>query len=614
MTRFKIGLSLRYKMLLMLVSLPLLSLTVYLFFASDKFKADKIAYVYDTSSSMSRGLANQMRMETENAYANLRQVVENYDPAASDFNAAGKELFAKNPRLHALIVFRRDPSGQYVKLGQLAKEETPAQNFVANVALLTKLRDRAVQNTVFLTETTESPEAVAVSFRLGEREEPNHMVIMGLYQARDLLATFAMKNPYNSNFVVTRSGDVAIGVMDVVAPDLEILRNVLKPRANAAEGTAETKLSDGQTYLIGFADIKMGDLTVVSKFDKRKALEALDSLFRQSFAFVLGLIAATVLISVIASNRLTRTLRELFEATKKIAQGNFDVSIKVNSRDEVGGLADSFNWMAEEVKRLMSATAEKARMESELSTVRTVQETLFPQASSQFGPIHIRGHFEPASECGGDWWNYSRIGNKIFLWIGDATGHGAPAALITSAARSAAAVIESLPDVTPAKALTILNRAIHQTSKGQIMMTFFIACIDLEQSTFSYASASHDPPYLLRKTGDKLTRKNLTPLNEVNGPRLGDQKDFVYDETTIAFEPGDLLFLYTDGILDVENAEGKKWGERAFLKSLLDSANQSVSVDDKLEHLRREVDGFRNGSSLIDDVTMVMCEYEKRAA
>jgi sigma-B regulation protein RsbU (phosphoserine phosphatase) len=435
--------------------------------------------------------------------------------------------------------------------------------------------------------------------------------VMGLYDAKDLLNTFQSKEIYSS-FVITRSGHIAIGSMDVVGTDLGLLTNVMK--TDQKEATGETRLSDGQTYLISYSDINLGDLTVVSKVDKKYALKTVEVLILKSISFFIALIASTVMISVFASYKMTATLRELFEATRKIAQGDFNVSIKPNSADEVGGLAVSFNWMAEEVKRLLTATAEKARMESELSTVRTVQETLFPPAHSQFGPINIKGHFEPASECGGDWWNYSRLGNKIFLWIGDATGHGAPAALITSAARSAAAVIETLPDVTPATALTILNKAIHQTSKGQIMMTFFIACIDLDQNTFSYASASHDPPYLMRQNGGKISKKDLRPLNDVNGPRLGDQKDHVYEDITFGFEPGDLLFLYTDGILDVQNPEGKKWSERAFLKGLVDSANCTEDVEVKLEMLRKQLEAFRSGSSLIDDVTMVMCEYEKRAA
>jgi sigma-B regulation protein RsbU (phosphoserine phosphatase) len=104
------------------------------------------------------------------------------------------------------------------------------------------------------------------------------------------------------------------------------------------------------------------------------------------------------------------------------------------------------------------------------------------------------------------------------------------------------------------------------------------------------------------------------PLNEVNGPRLGDRKDFVYDEKTVEFYPGDLVFFYTDGILDIQDLEGKKWGERNFLKSLLDSSNTGEDADAKIEQLRTKLNSFRNGSNLIDDVTMVMCEYERPAA
>lgn len=613
MDQFKVRLSLRYKLLLILVTLPLISLGLYLFMATDLFKSDKVAYVYDSSATVSRGLATQTRMETQTAYANFRTIVENFDFTANDFNAVGKDFFKKNPNVHSIILFRRNSSGQFIRMGQLVKEEPAAQNFVANINLITLLRDQAVQNTVFMSENDSEQGSINASFRLGEKNDPNQMVVMGLYQADDLMGAFQSMGIYSS-FVISRSGQIAIGAMDVIGTDLSLLRNVLKATAAAKEGTAETRLSDGLTYLISYANVGLGDLVVISKVDKKKALKAVQVLVLKSLLFFVALLATTLLISVVVSNQLTVALRELFSATKKIAQGDFNVKIKPRSNDEVGGLAVSFNWMAAEVSRLMSETAEKARMESELSTVRTVQETLFPPARSQFGPIQIMGHFEPASECGGDWWNYSRVGNRIFLWIGDATGHGAPAALITSAARSAAAVIEMLPDITPAKALTILNRAIHQTSKGQIMMTFFIACIDLDEKTFRYASASHDPPYMMRNSDRPLVKKDLVPLNDVNGPRLGDQKDFQYEDFAVEFGPGDLLFLYTDGILDIENPAGKKWGEREFLKSLIASANAGEDIEIKLETLKKRTETFRAGSGLIDDVTMVMCEFDKLAA
>ena len=613
MNQFQIRVSLRSKLLAILIILPLISLGLYLVMATDLFKTDKVAYVYDSSATVSRGLATQMRMESQTAYANLRAVAEQFDFTTKEFNQVGQDMFKRNPRLHAIVLFRKDQTGAFVRQGQLLNQATSnAQAFATDEAVLKSLREHAVTAAAFVGENGRDPHQVNAAFRLGEANDPNQVLITGLYQADDLMTAFQETGRYSS-FVITRAGSIAIGAMDVVGTDLEQLRRVIQAAAGG-EGTAEAKLSDGLSYLISFANVGLGDLIVVSKVDKQRALRAVQVLIMKSLLFFVALIASTLLISVVVSNRLTATLRELFEATTKIAQGNFDVRIVPRSQDEVGGLAQSFNWMAGEVSRLMSETAEAARMEGELNTVRTVQETLFPPSRSQFGPINIAGHFEPASECGGDWWNYSRIDNQVYLWIGDATGHGAPAALITSAARSAAAVIESLPAMSPARAMTILNRAIHQTSKGQIMMTFFIASIDLDKNTFSYASASHDPPYLMRKKGDKLVRKDLVPLNEVNGPRLGDQKDFEYAQVTIPFEPGDLLFLYTDGILDIQDAEGKKWGERAFLKSLVDNANQGLTLDGKLTGLRQTYEDFRKGSPLIDDVTMVMCEFEKRVA
>ncbi|MGZ3721576.1 MAG: PP2C family protein-serine/threonine phosphatase [Bdellovibrionales bacterium] len=610
MRNFKVRLSLRYKLLFLLTSLPIASLAVYLFMATDLFQKDKVAYVFDSSATVSRSLATQMRIELQSAYASLRTVVEHYDFATKQFSPVAQDLFTHNPKAHALLLFRHQADGNYEQLGVLSNQTATSAKFIADAKQIADLRARAVKNTASVSESGLGAGMVSLSFRLGEKDAADHMIIMALYQADDMVNAFDGTGIYSS-MVLTRSGTLSLGAAEVGNADLEQLRGILKSKAN--EGTAEAKLNDGQNYLISYASVGLGELTVVSKVDKAKALKAVEVLISKSLLFFLALIALTLVISVIASGQLTSTLSELFEGTKQIAQGDFSVRVQSRSNDEIGGLAESFNWMAAEVSRLMSATAEKARMESELATVRTVQETLFPPSSAKFGPLRITGHFEPASECGGDWWSYSLVGTKVYIWIGDATGHGAPAALITSAARSAAAVIDILPEMTPGRALSIMNHAIHQTSKGQIMMTFFMASIDLYEGTFTYASASHDPPYLMRRTGEKLAKKDLVPLNEVNGPRLGDQVGFEYQDITVPFAPGDMVFLYTDGILDIEDAKGKKWGERVFLKTVLEAANNGGSVESKIENLNRVMNGFREGTNLIDDVTMVMVEFEQAA-
>ncbi len=610
MKHFKVRLSLRYKLLILLVSLPLITLGLYLVMATDLFQQDKVAYVFDSSATVSRSLATQTRMEMHSAYGSLRSIVENFNFSGGAFNPIAQRLFEKNDRLLAVTLVRKDKNGLYVTLGKLERDEASAK-LIADSKMIAQIQNPAVQNGAAILSVESTSDQVLLAYRLGEATDTHHMLILSLYRASDLRNAFAMVGMYKS-IVYSKSASVVIGASDTETRDVPLLAKVFNDKIS--EGTGELKLTDARSYLVSYAQVGLGDLFVISQVDKSKALKAVDVLVSKSLLFFAALLATTLLISVFASNQLTSTIRELFEATKKIGQGDFQVNVRSNSSDEVGGLAESFNWMAAEVSRLMTETAEKARMASELSTVKTVQETLFPASTAEFGEYKIEGHFEPASECGGDWWSYSKIGNKVFLWIGDATGHGAPAALITSAARSAAAVIETMPGVGPGHALTVLNSAIYQTSKGQIMMTFFIAAIDLDTNVLTYACASHDPPFLMRKSGETMKKKDLVPLNEVNGPRLGDRPDFKYEETHLQIQQGDMLFFYTDGIVDVQDQAGNKWGERIFLRNLLESANKLEDETSRIKFMVDKINTFREGTELIDDVTMVMCEMNRKVA
>ena len=209
--------------------------------------------------------------------------------------------------------------------------------------------------------------------------------------------------------------------------------------------------------------------------------------------------------------------------------------------------------MAAEIKRLLSETAEKARMESELKTAQVVQSTLFPTGDLVHSDLEIRGFYQSASECGGDWWFYSEVGSKVYFWIGDATGHGVPAALVTSAAKSAAGILEKFPDLPLDRVMELFNSAIYGTSHGTVMMTFFLGCFDRDSMQFEYCNASHDPPFLMRpQEGKKLKKKDLTPLMEKIGKRLGETPDSQYEKVSIDLSPGDRI--PTDKGPEVETA------------------------------------------------------------
>ncbi len=579
--------------------------------ATDLFKKDKVAYVFDSSVAVSRALSVQTRLTIQSLFDAIKPIVESYDYQLRDFDESAKDQFLKSSRLKAVVVYQKPNRGKYVFLGRLVDNEDPkVHEHLSNRDFMGNAHHQAVQNQLFIASAGGNSGLGVFSFRINREKDQSHLIVTAIVDVSGLESSFTNSGLYMSYLWSPKYGKL-------FGPESEMAVELLNHIGSLPEGTAEIS-EDGHNgekreTLLSYSKLGLSDFIVISTLDKAKALKAVEVLIKKSALFFIALIASTLLISLFASFKLTSALRELFEATQKIADGDFSVRVKATSKDEVGGLAQSFNWMAEKVSQLMTDTAQKARMENELATVKTVQETLFPSENLSEDRAQVVGHFQPASECGGDWWSYTLIGDRLYLWIGDATGHGAPAALITSAARSAAAIVESIPNLEPGQALKVMNHAIHQTSRSTINMTFFLGCLDLNTGELIYSNASHDPPYLLKRPQEgKIKKKNLVPLMDVNGPRLGERNEAEYETARVILEPGDQVFFYTDGIMDVQNPGGENLGERAFLKSLLDSVNQGEDPENRMEILQNQIESYRQESELIDDVTMFLLHFGPR--
>lgn len=610
----KMSFSLRYKLLILLTVLPLISLSLYLLMATDLFEKDKMAYVYDANASSAKSLSIQTRLEYNAFLDRVGPIIEGYNYQDRIFSSLALSFFKSQKKIDALVLLQKGDNGNFFQLGALNLGSKEAQAFLQNSALIEFSKNEAYVNGSFISSFNHSDMHTVLASKIGESKDST-LIVVALYKSKDLVKSFSVGTGLYSSYFLNYKGNYGLGLKKKnKLSEKEKMDKILSPiyESKLPEGTLQTEV-DGKAFIISFANTGIGKSFVTSVVDKSYALKAVEMLVVKSLVFFVALIASTVIISLFASVELTSTLRELYEATRTIAKGNFDVRVQSKSKDEVGGLAEGFNLMAEEVSRLMEETAEKARMSSELETVKTVQETFFPPEKSKFGPLNIMGHFEPASECGGDWWYYSQVGDKIYLWIGDATGHGTPAALVTSAAKSAAAIIESLPDMTPSKALRMMNRAIYETSKGKIMMTFFLAAIDTKTGIMTYANASHEPPFLVsrRNDGEKISKKDLNPLMEVNGPRLGDQKESDYPEKQVQLKEGDTILFYTDGVVDLQDSKGATWGERKFLKAIIDSVSNGENVEDKVSVMKNHIEVFRENSLLVDDITYFVCQYQQ---
>ncbi len=599
------NLSIRYKILILLTILPLLTLGLYLMMATKVFEADKIAYVFESSTAVSKTLSSQVSTELNSAVSSLRPVLQEFF-SERKFAGVSKSIVESDNGLLWIAAFENN-DGQFKEVGIVEKTEGEGLNEVSEFKDLNKfLSDGAIKERYLRVPFAD--DRIWFVENISDTTNNKNYTFIASSRLSHLAESFRVPGNTES-YLLGENGEVLFGPASNESAKLsDLIGAGFLERAQGKKfntGTEQVVNNRGETLLASFSKSDYGNISVVSLVNKGEALRAVDILKKKSLIFFGLLLSATAIISLFASGTLTRALTELFHATKKVAEGQFDIRVKVKGKDEIGSLATSFNAMAEEVQRLLLETAEKARMQGELKTAKTVQETLFPPTHADIENVEIAGYYEPASECGGDWWHYSKVENKIFLWIGDATGHGAPAALITSAAKSAATIIERL-NVEPAEALNMLNKSIYDVSKGRIMMTFFLASYDVITKEFVYANASHESPYLINKTDQILKKKSLIPLNEVNNPRLGQSRDTVYQQTKLTLDLGDRILFYTDGIPDIQNPEKTSWGEREFIKSILSSNKDFPPVSDSVKIMSDQFSEYRKGASLIDDITFFM--------
>ncbi len=595
------SLSIKNKILIVLSTLPILAISLIVVMATSLFEDDKLAYVYDSTLSSTRAKASTVDSQLNSYIQSLKAINSNFDPSSRNMSNNGRTYFSSEADLKAFKSFTWN--------GKSFNEEFSISKGLNFSSVEKSKLDTLMQ------------EAWYTGFTVGvSKDHPMHFYLIAKADSANFkgLSVLLVENANFFALFGQGDGDQSLlfhSLRGFVAGDLQhknlpkyLDNNVFNNKFH--EGTKEANFGD-TTYLTSYSKVGKAHLYVVSLVNKEKALSAVRKLMQRSVVFTALILCFLIIIGVFASNTLTSALRGLAEATSKVMDGDFSVRVEEKSGDEIGVLAKSFNKMTEEVSRLLDKTAENARMEAELQTAQTVQDTLFPKNDAKIGPFNIYGDSVPASECGGDWWHYSHVDNKVYLWIGDATGHGVPAALLTSAARAVASVIEGIPDITPGTALSMLNKAIYSTSKGEMMMTFFLACFDLDDNTLTYSNASHDPPFFLsHEVEGKPKRRDYYPLMEINNPRLGESPDSEYSNYTMNVEEGDRIVFYTDGIVDVKSPEGENWGERRFLKSLGQINVQNV--DATVNSVFGELNEFRKETPLDDDVTLVVVEFEKQ--
>ena len=264
----------------------------------------------------------------------------------------------------------------------------------------------------------------------------------------------------------------------------------------------------------------------------------------------------------------------------------------------------------EELKntKLALAVAQRDALEKELSIARTIQETILPPATvSRHGGISVFGRTRPAFYCAGDLWFHSTFADgRRLVFVGDVTGHGAGAAMVSTAVKAAAEALDlTSPTLDPMQFLTTLSRVIRQTTQDKLRMTAILCVVDPNNAKVDIWSAAHEVPLFFEHAGGlaRIRQLNLPPSSHLGAS--GDTHKFTHCEAPLS--PGDRLLLFTDGIKEATNDRGRAYGAKKMASKML--ADMSRPVDEWIDGLLTDVESYSGSVQIDDDCTAVAIEF-----
>ena len=318
---------------------------------------------------------------------------------------------------------------------------------------------------------------------------------------------------------------------------------------------------------------------------------------------------------------LTHPIEVIADAARQVETGKPPDSEAmqevIRRTDELGSLARVFSDMTVQVfnreEQLETMVAARTRelqtsnqrlqiaheaIKQDLSMAKVVQEALVREGDVEFGAFSVSARMTPAQQIGGDFVEFTDAsGGKLSFVLGDVSGKGVAAALFMAASQSA--VMGAFAELTGISTIANeANRRLCQQNPMGLFVTCVLGVLDLESGRFDYVCAGHEPAYVI---GPDDRRR---PLPMTQGLAMGLMDDFEYASGSEVIQPGETLFIYTDGLTDAVDLSGTLFGKER-LEATLDGASRRPTAE-IVDHVWSAIGTFSTGAAAADDMTCLV--------
>ena len=319
--------------------------------------------------------------------------------------------------------------------------------------------------------------------------------------------------------------------------------------------------------------------------------------------FLLIEIAAAV-IGGVQTRAITRTVSDLYNATQFVQAGNFSHRVRVERKDQLGALGESFNSMTNSISRLIDEQKHLQRLENEISIAREVQDQLFPRNLPQVVGVEIEAICRAARSVSGDYYDFIQLSeSRVAMAIADISGKGISAALLMASLQAALRSQLLTPEgekMSTAELVARLNKHLVRNTGDDRFATFFVAVYDIATRRLRYTNAGHLPGFCLWDgKGIHLDKGGIV---------LGVVEDYAYQEGCVVVPADAVLIGYSDGLVEPENAYGEEFGV-----SRLEAAAQRVrqATPKKIaESLMTTAEEWSGSPEQADDMTVIVVKLK----
>lgn len=343
--------------------------------------------------------------------------------------------------------------------------------------------------------------------------------------------------------------------------------------------------------------------TIISVLPAEEALQTRDvAVYVNSFLEILVFAVLFAMIYMLIKRTVVNKIEDINSSLAKITDGDLNEVVNVRTNEEFASLSDDINATVDTLKHYIAEAS--ARIDAELECAKDIQASVLPNVFPAFPKrkdFDIYASMNPAKEVGGDFYDFYMTGeDKINLLIADVSGKGIPAAMFMMRAKTELKRLtegsNTLNDV-----FALGDNALCEGNDAGMFVTAWQCGIDLTTGVLRYVNAGHNPPLIRHKDG------KFEYLRTKPGFVLAGMEGVHYKVNEVQLYPGDIIFLYTDGVTEATNADTELFGESRLYDAI--NSVEFESAQQLCKFIKSEVDTFVGEAPQFDDITMLAFKY-----